>query len=212
VSKKIDAPGEERIMDRCISIAMTALLIASTAVSGSEPLQDIPLKWTPTESLAEMGALDISGPLLTTSIHVDTFADTRQNPATVAENREKAANIRTVTTSTNVASYLTEHLRGSMTAAGLNVVDGAADISVSGEIREFFVTETDLYRGNLSLLVSVKSRDGKELWSGVIGGGAEHFGRSYRADNYYETIADMMLRATYNLLANPGFHESLKTR
>jgi hypothetical protein len=52
----------------------------------------------------------------------------------------------------------------------------------------------------------------RKIWSGVIGGGAEHFGRSYRADKHCETISDMMLRATYNLLANPGFHESLKTQ
>jgi Uncharacterized lipoprotein/Lipopolysaccharide-assembly len=198
-------------MGRRIFAATTACLLAGTAFSGSTPLRDIPLKWTPTNSLAEMGPLDVSGPLLTTSVHVDDFVDTRQNPATVAENREKPANVRPVTTSTDVASYFTEHLRDSMKAAGLNVVDGAADVTVRGEIREFFVTESDLYRGNLSLLVSVKNGEGKELWSGVIGGGAEHFGRSYRADNYYETISDMVLRASYNLLANPGFHDSLKT-
>jgi hypothetical protein len=157
------------------------------------------------------GPLDISGALLTTSIHVETFTDSRQNPATVAENREKAANIRAVTTSTNVASYVTDHLGDSMRGAGLNIVGGVGDVNVSGEIREFFVAETDLYRGNLSLLVTVRNREGKELWNGVVIGGAEHFGRSYRADNYFETISDMILRASYNLLANPGFHESLKT-
>jgi hypothetical protein len=197
-------------MDRRIFAATTALLLASTAFSASVPLQDIPLQWTPTESLAEMGPLDISGALLTTSIHVETFTDSRQNPATVAENREKVANIRTVTTSTNVASYVTDHLGDSMRGAGLNIVGGAGDVNVSGEIREFFVAETDLYRGNLSLLVTVRNREGKELWNGVVVGGAEHFGRSYRADNYFETISDMVLRASYNLLANPGFHESLK--
>jgi hypothetical protein len=199
-------------MARRVVAATIAFLLAGTAFSDSTPLQDIPLKWTPTENLAEMGPLDISGPLLTMSIHVDTFADSRQNPATVGENREKAASIRVVTTSTNVASYVTEHLRDSMQGAGLNIVDGAGDVSVSGEIREFFVTETDLYRGNLSLLVSLKNKEGKELWSGVVIGGAEHFGRSYRAKNYFETISDMVLRANYNLLANPGFHDSLKTR
>ena len=199
-------------MARRVVAATVAFLLAGTAFSDSAPLQDIPLKWTPTGNLAEMGPLDISGPLLTMSIRVDTFADSRQNPATVGENREKAANIRIVTTSTNVASYVTEHLRDSMRGAGLNIVDGAGDVSVSGEIREFFVTETDLYRGNLSLLVSLKDKEGKELWRGVVGGGAEHFGRSYRAKNYFETISDMVLRANYNLLANPGFHDSLKTR
>jgi hypothetical protein len=33
-------------------------------------------------------------------------------------------------------------------------------------------------------------------------GDAERFGRSYKADNYCETMSDMVIRATYNLLAN----------
>jgi len=41
-------------------------------------------------------------------------------------------------------------------------------------------------------------------------GGAENFGRSYKADNYYETLSNMVLRATYNLLANPGFHQAMQ--
>ena len=146
-------------MGRRFVAVTTAFLLASTAFAGGAPLQDIPLKWTPTQSLAEMGPLDVSGSLLTTSIHVEIFADSRQNPTTVGENREKPANIRAVTTSTDVASYFTEHLRDNMRGAGLNIVEDAGDVSVSGDIRQFFVTETDLYRGNLSLLVSVKDRE-----------------------------------------------------
>jgi hypothetical protein len=143
-------------------------------------------------------------------VHFDTFLDTRQNPGLVGENSEKAANIRQVTTSTNVAEFVTEHLRDSFQAAGLQTVDGGADVTVSGELREFFVTETSQYRGTLSLFVTVKDSKGKEIWSGVILGGAENFGRSYKADNYYETMSNMVLRATYNLLANPGFHKALQ--
>jgi hypothetical protein len=45
--------------------------------------------------------------------------------------------------------------------------------------------------------------------SGVVLGSAEHFGRSYKAENYDETFSDMVLHTTYNLLANPAFHEAL---
>lgn len=41
-------------------------------------------------------------------------------------------------------------------------------------------------------------------------GDAERFGRSYKADNYCETMSDMVIRATYNLLANAGFREALQ--
>jgi hypothetical protein len=198
-------------MNRRILCMAVACVIVYPAFAANKLLENIPLKWSPTETLAEMGPVDVSGALLMTKVHFDTFVDTRQNPAVIAENREKVANIRPVTTSTNVASYVTEHLRDSMHAAGVNAVDGASDVSVGGEIREFFVTETSLYRGNLALLVTVRNGAGKEIWNGMIVGGAEHFGRSYKADNYNETVSDMVLRATYNLLANPGFHEALQT-
>jgi len=42
-------------------------------------------------------------------------------------------------------------------------------------------------------------------WSGAAAGGTERFGRSYKAENYYETLSDAVLRATQNLLANSAF-------
>jgi hypothetical protein len=44
----------------------------------------------------------------------------------------------------------------------------------------------------------------------VIVGDAERFGRSYRADNYYEVLSDTLLRAAHNLLANPTLHQALE--
>jgi hypothetical protein len=198
-------------MKRPILLLLAIVFSAvNPAFAANKLLENIPLKWSPTDTLAELGPVDVSGALLTTKVHFDTFVDTRQSQQTIAENREKAANIRAVTTATNVASFVTEHLRDTLHAAGLNTVDGVGDVTVSGEIREFFVTETSLYRGNLSLLITVRSNEGKEIWSGVVLGGAERFGRSYRADNYCETISDMVLRATYNLLVNQGFHAALQ--
>jgi hypothetical protein len=186
----------------------TAILLNGTALAGP-PLQDIPLKWTPTSSLGEMGALDLSGALLTTRIRVDTFTDTRENPSLIAENREKADKIRQVTTSSDVAAFVADHLKETARSAGLNIVDGDADVRISGEIHRFFVTELNTYNGEISLLVHVKDSAGKELWTGAVNGGASHFGRSYSAANYFETTSDMVLRATYNLLANAAFREAV---
>jgi hypothetical protein len=174
-------------------------------------LQNIPLKWTPTQSLSEMGPVDVSGPLLTTKIHVDMFVDTRSDPATIAENREKAGKYLPVTTSSDVAAFITEHLKEVLHGASVEIVDGPGDVTLSGDIRQFFVTETNLYHGDLSVLVRLKNAQGMEIWNGVILGGAEHFGRSYKADNYYETMSDMVVNAAHNILTNPAFHEALKT-
>jgi hypothetical protein len=195
---------------RTLSVAVLAV-VASVAFAASKPLENIPLKWSPTQTLGDMGPVDLSGPVLTTRIHIDTFTDKRQNTTVVAENREKPAKIRTVTTSTNIPEFVTQHMKDIMHGAGVQTVDGSdAEVTISGEVREFFVTETDQYRGTLGLFVTARNSQSKEIWSGIILGGAENFGRSYKADNYYETMSNMVLRATYNLLANPGFHQALQ--
>jgi Uncharacterized lipoprotein len=185
------------------------VLISAAASARGEPLQNIPLKWSPTAPLAEWGVVDVSGGMVTKKIHIDAFVDTRQNPSLVAENREKADNVRQVTTSSDVAAFVADHLKDSLHGAGLNIVDGAADVNISGEIRQFFVTEVNTYGGEISVVIHVKDSAGKELWSGVATGDSTRWGRSYSAANYYETMSDMVLSATHNLLANPGFHDTL---
>jgi hypothetical protein len=185
------------------------LLVSGADFARGATLENIPLKWTPTSALSEWGPVDVSGAMITAKIHVETFVDTRQNPTLIAENREKADKVRQVTTSSDVAGFVTDHLKESLHGAGLNTVDGDADINISGEIRQFFVTEMSTYNGEISLLIHVKNRGGKELWSGVVTGDASRWGRSYSAANYYETISNMVLSATHNLLANTGFHEAV---
>jgi hypothetical protein len=186
------------------------VLVSGAALARDTPLDNIPLKWTPTSSLASMGTIDVSGAMLTTKIHVEPLVDARQNPTLIAENREKADKVKPVTTSGDVAAFISDHLKESMRGAGMSIVDAGADLNISGEIRQFFVTEVDTYRGEMSLLIHVKNAAGKELWTGIVGGGAEHFGRSYSAENYYETLSDMVLRASYNLLSTAGFRAAVQ--
>jgi Uncharacterized lipoprotein len=188
--------------------AFLGALLVNGTVFAAAGLQNIPLQWKPTSSFSQMGTIDLSGGTVTTKIHFDPLVDTRQNPTLVAENREKPE-VRQVTTSSDVAAFVTDHLKDTMRSAGLSVVDAAADVTVSGEIRKFFVAEDSTYNGEISLMIHVKDGAGKELWAGVINGDATRFGRSYKADNYFEVMSDMLLRATYNLLATDGFRAAL---
>lgn len=183
-------------------------LLASGLVLAAAPLNNIPLQWKPTSALGAMGTIDLSGSTVTTKIHFDPLTDVRQNPVLVAENREKAE-ARPMTTSSDVGAFVTDHLKDGVREAGLNVVDTGADVNVSGEIRKFFVTETDTYNGEISLFIHVKDKNGKELWTGIVGGDATRFGRSYKAENYFEVMSDMVLRATYNLLSSGDFRAAL---
>lgn len=193
---------------RFFAVACCAGYLVGALACAAVPLTGIPLKWTPDKSLTELGPIDVSGPLVTLKIQVETFIDTRENPALIAENREQAKP-RPVTTSDSVAGFITDHLREAFQTAGFSTVDQRAAVTVSGEIRRFFVTETDKYRGQVSLLIHLKNAAGTELWTGVINGADENFGRSYRAYNYYETISDMLMDASHNLLVDRGFHDAL---
>jgi len=188
---------------------LAAVLVSGAAFAGAA-LANIPLNWTPTSTFASMGTIDLSGNIVSTSIHFDPLVDARQNPTLIAENREKANKFRQVTTTADVAAFVTNHVKESLHGAGLNIVDGAADVTISGELRQFFVTETSTYKGEISIVIHAKNSAGKEVWTGVVGGDAERFGRSYKADNYYETMSDMVLRASYNLVGNQGFREALQ--
>ena len=185
-----------------------SLFVNGTVFAGGAGLQNIPLQWKPTSNFSAMGTIDLSGGTVTTKIHFDPLVDTRQNPTLVAENREKAE-ARPMTTSTDVAAFVTDHLKDTVRSAGLSVVDTAADMNVSGEIRKFFVAEDSTYNGEISLMIHVTDGAGKELWAGVINGDATRFGRSYKAENYFEVMSDMLLRATYNLLSSDGFRAAL---
>ena len=204
--------NNETTMLRCFaaSACCSLLFVSATAFAGGA-LENVPLKWTPTTTWAEMGPIDVSGALLTTKVHVDAFIDTRPNPPLVAENREHASNVRQFTTSSDVAVFVGDHLRETLQRAGLNTVDATGDVSISGEVRQFFVTEKSTYKGEISLLIRLKDGAGKELWSGMVTGDATRWGRSYNLDNYCEVMSDMMLRAVYNLLSNAGFRAALAT-
>ena len=191
-----------------LALAFFGSFLINAAAFAAPPLENIPLAWKPTSVFSEMGTLDLSGAVIATKIRFDPLVDTRQDPARVAENREKAQ-VRPMTTSTDVAVFVTDHLKGTVRSAGLNVVDGDADISVSGEIRKFFVTEDNTYNGEISLMIHVKDRSGKELWSGIVNGDATRWGRSYKAENYFEVMSDMILRAAFNMLSSEGFHAAL---
>lgn len=189
-------------------LALVALLAVSSNAMASKELSNIPLVWSPTQSFAEFGAIDLNG-IGNVKVQFNAFTDARKNLALIAENHEKEPP-RQVTTKDNVASFLTDHVKETFGKAGLDVVDSGGDVVVSGEIRDFFVNETDQYVGNITVYVTLTNTSGKVLWQGVAGGGASNFGRSYKADNYYETLSNAVLKLSNSLLNSPGFHGALQ--
>jgi hypothetical protein len=187
-------------------IVFVALLAASGGAMAKD-LSNIPLVWSPTQSFAEFGAVDLNG-INNVKVQFNAFTDVRKNPPLIAENHEKEP-VRQVTTKDNVAAFVTDHVKETFGKAGINVVDNGGDVIVSGEIRDFFVNESDQYVGNITVYITVTNTSGKVLWQGIAGGGSTNFGRSYKADNYYETLSNAVLKLSSSMLNSPGFHSAL---
>ena len=137
--------------------------------------------------------------------------DSRESPKVIGENREKTPPLR-VTTSDDVPAFVTAQFKTLLAGAGLTVVDGGEDASINGEIKQFFVTETDEYVGNVSLHITATDPSGKTLWEGVTSGESSRFGRSYRADNYYQSLSDALSVATSHLLQDSAFQAAIATK
>jgi hypothetical protein len=181
----------------------------TAAVNAPKPdkLENIPLVWKPTTSVGAMGSIDLTD-LENAKLQVDRLADDRKNRGFIGQNSEKQTP-RKVTTPDDVSAFVTDHMKSLIAGAGINVVDSGGTAILKGEIKQFFVDETETYKGDVRLQLTLANPAGKVLWTGTTGGAASRFGRSYKAENYYETLSDSLIDATYHLIQDAGFRNAL---
>jgi len=183
----------------------------SNKAAANEPkrdkLENIPLVWKPTTSVGSMGSVDLTD-LENAKLQVDRLADNRENRGFIGQNSEKQPP-RKVTTPDDVSAFVTDHMKSVISGAGINVVDSGGTAILKGEIKQFFVDETETYKGDVRLRLTLTNPAGKVLWTGTTGGAVSRFGRSYKAENYYETLSDSLIDATYHLLQDAGFRKAL---
>lgn len=182
-------------------------LLVFFAGCASTGLENIPLLWKPTTGMFAMGPSQMVG-LEDARLQVDPVVDKRENPALIGQNREEQTP-RLVTTPDDVAAFVTGRMKALMSAAGIKVVDNGGTAILKTELRQFFVDETDTYQAEAIVRVTLTGPDGNVLWSGLSSGAAARRGRSYRADNYYETLSDSLVGAVQQLLQNRGFRKAL---
>jgi hypothetical protein len=187
-----------------------AMGFAADGMAATKPLKGIPLVWKPTSSASEYGIINLTG-ASGVKIELRALEDTREKPDLIGENRDKEDEgiVLPVTTSEKPAAFITEHLQKIFSNAGLNMVTTGGDAVVSGEVKRFFVLETSTYQAEVTLSITVKNGKGTLLWSGVAGGEAKRYGRSYKAENYYEALSDALMDAAYKLLQNEAFIKAL---
>jgi|GEM_PF-453618 len=187
---------------------LLGLVMAAFGVSAKTYLTNIPLIWKPTNLVSIGSIASLQRPL---RIQVQPLVDTRLNPAAVGENREDAdqGKLLPVTTRDSVAQWSTDRLRLLLLQGGYDLVDDGGDVVLSGEIRRFFVVETGTYQGEVELHLSLVDRDGHALWSGGGSNETSRFGRSYKAENYYEVLSDSFLGAVRNAVDQDSFRAAL---
>ena len=79
---------------------------------------------------------------------------------------------------------------------------------ISGDIRRFFVEEENTYEGDVQILITV-TKNGRELLTTMGGGSSKRFGRSYKDENYYETLSDSLIELVHQFAASEEFREAL---
>jgi hypothetical protein len=183
----------------------------------------IPLKWLPTTELAELGPVNLTG-VSGVTIALGPFDDAREAAfpdelvargvpyseglfgVNLEDTRPKQA-----TTPDSIPAFVADRLAYVVDALGFTVVENPedADVVVGGELRRFIVTEVKTYEGEVLFLARVTDRAGETLLEALVTGSASRFGRSYKDENYYETLSDALLEAGYNLVTVDGFLEAL---
>ncbi len=180
-------------------------LAAFGAVANTVLLENVPLTWKPTSDL-QLQTMQMSS----TSIQFEPFSDARDNKGAIGENVEKTPS-KPVTTTDDVSVFVGTHMRGLFDKAGLKTVDTGGSVTITGEVKQFFVREDSTYKSVLVVHLTVLGHDGKTLWTGLASGEATRFGRSYKLENYYEVLSDALVNTVSSMLGSAEFQKALST-
>lgn len=197
----------EKMLSGSAAAILAAVTLAAPVIAANK-LEGIPLVWKPTQ-MKDTGIVNLTG-VTGVKIQIEPFLDTRADKAKFGENQQGKLS-KPVTTSGSAADFCTRHFADELRRFGFSTVQDQGDVVLGGEILEFMVVEANTYRGDVRLKLTLK-KQGKTEWTGVATGTAEHWGRSYKTENYYETISDSLLHAVQNLAQDEGFHTALTAK
>ena len=184
-------------------LASLLLSVSLVAISKTKLLEHIPLQWRATSNL-QLG----TAPMAVTAVRVATFTDGRDNKELIGENTEDK-DPKPVTTSDDVGAFVSTHIRELLNQAGIKTVDSNEGATIQGEVKKFFVREGDTYKSEVAIHLTVIDQNGKTLWNGLASGDATRFGRSYKAENYYEVLSDAVVNTVSSMLQAADFQKAI---
>ncbi len=193
---------------RRTGIAVLFLLgvaMATTLVAKDKEL-NIVLKWSPNEKQS-MPVLDTTGGIY--GVAVPAIVDKRDKGKQVGENNE-GKDIVPVYTMSDVPAFVRDHFTAQLKTIGLDVTAAdRGDRVLKAELVEFWVSEGKRYHGSVGLRVSLADSGGKELWSAVLNGSSDNFGRSLKPENYNESLSDAVQDLSAKLASASGFRAAI---
>jgi Uncharacterized lipoprotein len=184
-------------------LASLLLGVSLAAASKTKLLEHIPLQWRPTSDL-RLGTVQMSASPVTIAV----FTDDRDNKEVIGENTEDNEP-KPVTTSDDVGAFVSTHIRQLFDQAGIKTVDSNGAVTIKGEVKKFFVREGNTYKSEVAIHLTVVDQEGKTLWNGLASGEATRFGRSYRAENYYEVLSDAVVNTVSSMLQAADFQKAI---
>jgi len=184
-------------------LASLLLSVALVASSKTVLLEHIPLVWRPTSTL-RLGTTQMT----VSPVTIAAFTDGRDNKAAIGENREDSEP-KPVTTSDDVGAFVSTHIRELFNQAGIKTVENNAGVTIQGEVKRFFVRERDTYNSEVAIQLTLIDQNGKTLWHGLASGEATRFGRSYKAENYYEVLSDAVVNTVSSMLQAAEIQKAL---
>ncbi len=187
-------------------LASLLLSVSLVASSKTKLLEHIPLQWRPTSDL-RLGTAQMTASPVT----IATFTDGRDNREVIGENREDD-DPKPVTTSDDVGAFVSTHIRQLFNQAGIKTVDSNDGVTIHGEVKRFFAREGNTYKSQVAIHLTVIDQNGKTLWNGLASGEATRFGRSYKAENYYEVLSDAVVNTVSSMLQAADFQKAISGR
>jgi hypothetical protein len=184
-------------------LASLLLGVSLAASSKAKLLEHIPLQWRPTSDL-RLGTT----PMTASPVSVALFTDDRDNKEAIGENTEDD-NPKPVTTSDDVGTFVSTHIRRLFDQAGIKTVDSNGAVTIKGEVKKFFAREGNTYKSEVAIHLTVIDQDGKTLWNGLASGEATRFGRSYKVENYYEVLSDAVVNTVSSMLQAADFQKAI---
>ncbi|BCS32232.1 hypothetical protein TBR22_A14420 [Luteitalea sp. TBR-22] len=188
-----------------VAVAAIALL-AGARVAAQPPVKsfDVPLEWTPREVPA-VPVVDLTGGL--ERLRVVPLADAREDRTSIGD--VTGRNTRVVT-GTDVAAFVDQHLRRELASGGLDLVTEDADLTLTGELTQFWIDDGETYTGTVRVRLRLTNREGAEVWAALATGRGENWGRRMRRLNYTETITSAILDLASNVLTNAQFMNAIR--